>query len=84
MAMQTKIGYGNKTDIETAIAATTIDEGDIIITKDTEELAFIKPDKSVMYPKDRTSKEYTLNGTNLGALNNGEKIYEKSSSDHFQ
>lgn len=81
MAMQTKIGYGNKTDIDTAIAATTIDEGDIIITKDTEELAFIKPDKSVMYPKDRTSKEYTLNGTSLGALNNGEKIPEGSSID---
>ena len=81
MAMQTKIGYGNKTDIDTAIAATTIDEGDIIITKDTEELAFIKPDKSVMYPKDRTSKDYTLNGTDLGALKNGEKIPEGTSID---
>lgn len=81
MAMQTKLGYGNKSDIETAIAATTIDEGDIIITKDTEELAFIKPDKSVMYPKDRTSKDYTLNGTDLGALKNGEKIPEGTSID---
>ena len=63
MAMQTKIGYGNKTDIDTAITATTIDEGDIIFTKDTEELAFIKPDKTIMYPKNRTSKDYTLNGT---------------------
>ena len=81
MAMQTKIGYGNKTDIDTAITATTIDEGDIIFTKDTHEIAFVKPDKSVMYPKDRTSKDYTLNGTSLGALQNGEKIPEGTSID---
>lgn len=83
MAMQTKIGYGNKTDLESAITATTIDEGDIIFTKDTEELAFIKPDKTVMYPKDRTSKDYTLNGTSLGALQNGEKIPEGTSIDEL-
>lgn len=81
MAMQTKIGYGNKADIETAITATTIDEGDVIFTKDTEELAFIKPDKSVMYPKNRTSKDFTLNGTDLGALKDGEKIPEGTSID---
>lgn len=83
MAMQTKIGYGNKTDIDTAITATTIDEGDIILTKDTEELAFIKPDKTIMYPKNRTSKDYTLNGTSLGALQNGEKIPEGTSIDEL-
>ena len=81
MAMQTKIGYGNKADIGTAITATTIDEGDVIFTKDTEELAFIKPDKSVMYPKNRTSKDFTLNGTDLGALKDGEKIPEGTSID---
>lgn len=76
-----KVGYGNKANIETAITATTIDEGDIIFTKDTEELAFIKPDKTVMYPKDRTSKDHTLNGTTLGSLQNGEKIPEGTSLD---
>ena len=81
MAMQTRIGYGNKADINTAITETTIDEGDIIFTKDTEELAFIKPDKSVMFPKDRTSKEYTLNGTDLGALANGSSIPQGTSID---
>ena len=81
MAMQTRIGYGNKTDINTAITETTIDEGDIIFTKDTEELAFIKPDKSVMFPKNRTSKEYTLNGTDLGALANGSSIPQGTSID---
>lgn len=81
MAMQTRIGYGNKADINTAITETTIDEGDIIFTKDTEEFAFIKPDKSVMFPKDRTSKEYTLNGTDLGALANGSSIPQGTSID---
>ena len=81
MAMQTKIGYGNKSDIETAVTTAAIDEGDLVITKDTEELAFIKPDKSTMFIKSRSSKDYTLNGTSLGALENGETIPEGTSMD---
>lgn len=83
MAMKTKIGYGNRTDIDTAISATTLDEGDLVITKDTEELAFIKPDKSKMFIKSRSSKEYTLNGTDLGALKNGDSIPEGTSIDEL-
>lgn len=81
MSMKTKIGYGNKADIDTAISETAIDEGDLVITKDTEELAFIKPDKSTMFIKSRSSKDYTLNGTDLGALKNGDKIPEGTSID---
>ena len=83
MAMKTKIGYGNKANIDTAISETTIDEGDLVITKDTEELAFIKPDKSTMFIKSRSSKEYTLNGTDLGALKNGDSIPEGTSIDEL-
>lgn len=83
MAMKTKIGYGNKTDIDSAVSATTLDEGDLVITKDTEELAFIKPDKSTMFVKSRSSKEYTLNGTDLGALKNGDSIPEGTSIDEL-
>lgn len=83
MAMKTKIGYGNKTDIDTAVSATTLDEGDLVITKDTEELAFIKPDKSKMFIKSRSSKEYTFNGTDLGALKNGDSIPEGTSIDEL-
>lgn len=83
MAMKTKIGYGNKADIDTAVSATTLDEGDLVITKDTEELAFIKPDKSKMFIKSRSSKEYTLNGTDLGALKNGDSIPEGTSIDEL-
>lgn len=83
MAMKTKIGYGNRTDIDTAVSAATLDEGDLVITKDTEELAFIKPDKSKMFIKSRSSKEYTLNGTDLGALKNGDSIPEGTSIDEL-
>lgn len=79
--MKAKIGYGNKTDLNAAISASTIDEGDLVVTKDTEELAFVKPDKSPLFIKSRSSKEYTLNGTDLGALKDGESIPEGTSID---
>ena len=79
--MKAKFGYGNKADINTAISESTIDEGDLVITKDTEELAFVKPDKTPMFIKSRSSKKYTLNGTDLGALKDGESIPEGTSID---
>lgn len=79
--MKTKIGYGNKGDIETAITEQKLDSGDIVITKDTEEGAFIKPDNSVLFLKSRSTKDYILNGTDLGALQNGATIPEGSSID---
>ena len=79
--MKTKIGYGNKGDIETAITEQRLDSGDIVITKDTEEGAFIKPDNSVLFLKSRSTKDYTLNGTDLGALQNGATIPQGSSID---
>ena len=79
--MKTKIGYGNKDAIETAITEQKLDSGDIVITKDTEEGAFIKPDNSVLFLKSRSTKDYTLNGTDLGALQNGATIPEGSSID---
>mgnify|MGYP001851050052 CR=1 FL=1 len=83
MAMNFKLGYGNKTDIDIAVSETKIDEGDLVVTKDTEELAFIKPDKSKLFIKSRSSKDYTLNGTDLGALKNGDKIPEGTSIDEL-
>lgn len=81
MSMKTKIGYGEKDAISTAIENTTLDEGDIIITSDTEEMAFVKPDKNPMFIKSRSTKEYTLNGTDLGALQNGDSIPAGTSMD---
>lgn len=79
--MKTKVGYGNKDDIQTAISEQKIDAGDIIVTKDTEEGAFIRPDNSVLFLKSRSTKDYVLNGTSLGALQNGDTIPEGSSID---
>ena len=81
ISMKTKIGYGEKDAISTAIENTTLDEGDIIITSDTEEMAFVKPDKNPMFIKSRSTKEYTLNGTDLGALSNGQSIPAGTSID---
>lgn len=83
MGLQSKIGYGNKSDIDTAITEAKIDEGDLIVTKDTAELAFIKPDKSKVFIKSRSSKEYILNGTDLGALKNGDSIPEGTGIDEL-
>ena len=79
--MQTKIGYGNKDDIETAITAQTLDSGDIVFTKDTNEVAFIDSENTPHFMKSRSTKEYTLNGTDLGALKDGESIPEGTSID---
>lgn len=79
--MQTKVGYGNKGDIETAITAQTLDSGDIVFTKDTNEVAFIDSANTPHFMKSRSTKDYTLNGTDLGALKNGETIPEGTSID---
>ena len=72
--MNTKFGYGNKEDIITQIESSALDEGDLVITKDTNEIVFIDPEKNQKAIKSRTEKAYTLNGTDLGALKNGETI----------
>lgn len=69
-----KVAYGNKDDIETAKTESKIDKGDFVVTKDTDELAFINKDNETKFLKSKSSKEYTLNGTDLGALSNGSKI----------
>ena len=79
--MQTKIGYGNKDNIETAITEQTLDSGDIVFTKDTNEMAFIDSENTPHFMKSRSTKDYTLNGTDLGALKDGETIPEGTSID---
>jgi hypothetical protein len=48
-----KLAYGNKDNIAAALASGKIDEGDLIVTTGGE-LAFIKPDGSILYIKSRT------------------------------
>ena len=81
--MKWKLTYGNKEDIDSAISDATLDAGDLVITKDTDQLAFIKADSTKAFIKDRSSKDYTLNGTDLGALQNGATIPEGTSIDEL-
>lgn len=74
MPKKTKIGYGQKADIASAIEAEKLNEMDIVVTSDTDEIAFIDPDKEVNFLKSRTTQSYTLNGTSLGSLANGTTI----------
>lgn len=69
--MNSKIGYGAKTNLAQAIADKKIDSGDIVFTSDTSEAAFITSEGNPMYVKSRSTEEYTLNGTTIGALENG-------------
>lgn len=46
MAKYSKIGYGNYSDIDSAIAKGLLDGKDLVITKDTSELVYITNDKT--------------------------------------
>lgn len=72
--MQTKIGFGSKANLDSAIAAGTIDSGDIVFTSDTHETAFIDENNTPIFMKSKSTKAYTLNGTSIGALDNGKTI----------
>lgn len=41
-----KFGYGNSADIDTAITNGVLDEKDLVLTKDTSELVYIRDDKT--------------------------------------
>lgn len=46
MAATSKLGYGNAENLDTAITNGTIDERDLVITKDTSEFYYIRDDKT--------------------------------------
>lgn len=70
----TKIGYGNYENISTAIENGTLDEKDIVITKDTSELAYIRDDKSVQIIKSRLLRFNSLEEANT-KLNKSSDTY---------
>lgn len=69
--MKSKVGYGEKDKVPQAIEGQQLDSGDIVFTSDTEEIGFIKPDGTVMYPTGRIlvfeslslAQEYTNSGS---------------------
>ena len=70
----TKIGFGAKANLASAITDGKIDAGDIVFTSDTHETVFIDENKNPLYMKSKSTQAYTLNGTTLGALNDGGTI----------
>lgn len=48
-----KFGYGNKEQIDEQIEKGTFDGKDVIFTKDTKEICFIRPDGTKMFTKSR-------------------------------
>ena len=72
--MQTKVGFGAKANLDGAIASGKLDSGDIIFTSDTHEAAFIDENNTPIFMKSKSTTAYTLNGTTLGALDNGKTI----------
>lgn len=46
-----RLCYGNESDIVPAIEAGKLDGADLIITKDTKRVAFVRPDKTVLFTK---------------------------------
>lgn len=65
---------GKKESIDTAKQNGTVTPNDFVVTNDTDELIFIDKEKNTKILKSRSQKAYTLKGTDLGALKNGETI----------
>ena len=81
--MKSKVGYGEKGKVPQAIEGQQLDSGDIVFTSDTEEIGFIKPDGTVMYPTGRIlvfeslslAQEYANSGS--GTIYAGQPIKVK-------
>lgn len=56
-----KIGYGKFENIDTAVEKEILDERDLVITKDTSELVYIKDDKTKQVIRSRVLRFDTKN-----------------------
>lgn len=87
--MKWKVGYGAKDDVAPAIEEQTLDSGDFIITSDTEEMGFVKPDGTAMYIKSRpeifislsAAQEYI--GSGAGTVYAGQIIVAKLEDEKY-
>ena len=87
--MKWKVGYGAKDDVAPAIEEQTLDSGDFIITSDTEEMGFVKPDGTAMYIKSRPeifislsqAQEYMASGA--GTVYAGQIIIAKLEDEKY-
>ena len=74
---------GSKGDIDTKISNGLIDDGDMVLTSDTDELVFINPKLEKRIIKSKTQKDYVLQGTSLGGLADGSVIAAGTSIDEL-
>ena len=72
--LKVKFATGEKGKIEEAKTSGKLDANDFVVTSDTDELAFINKNGETKFLKSKSSKEYTLKGTDLGALKAGQTI----------
>lgn len=80
MANLSKHAFGSKANIETAKETGTIDEFDVIFM-DNGEIGWVDRDRNTVINTPRTQKAHTLNGVNLGALQDGDTIPNDTSFD---
>lgn len=69
-----KLGYGNAGDVATAIEGGKLDGKDLVVTKDTSELIYIRDDKTQQAIRSRTLR-YNSPGDAITALNKNSDTY---------
>ena len=69
-----KLGYGNASDIATAIESGKLDGRDLVVTKDTSEIIYIKDDKTQQALRPRMLL-FNSPGEAITALNKNSDTY---------
>lgn len=71
-----KFGFGEKGKIESAKESGKIDAYDMVVTTDTDELAYVTSAGETKFFKDRTDEPVTFNGVTIGNISSGDTIPE--------
>lgn len=74
MATYSKLGYGNYGDIDAAVTSGKLDGKDLVITKDTSELIYIKDDGSKQVIQSKTQLFDTVEAATT-AINASSETY---------
>ena len=74
MAMDHKLATGKKANIANAIKNQTLKPGTMVVTSDTDEIAFINANSEAKFLKDRIGEDIVVNGVNIGNLTDGKTI----------
>lgn len=68
------IATGPKANIQSALESGKLAPGALVITSDTNEIAFIDKDSNVDFLKDTLGEDITVNGVNVGGLTDGKVL----------